>query len=175
MLNTTDDAVGVLRRLSPPVVPSVPNGGLRVNLHFAEDDWVTERPAAVLGFCADFLAELGRLADLPLIALPLIAYSDGRIDQRSAVKRVRAAVTERGIEVADPLVLTPDGLAEVVPDLLHASLTLSCSYHVALTSLMLEIPTVLISDNPYYTQKSAGLSEAFGLPPGFTPSVDTPS
>lgn len=70
--------------------------------------------------------------------------------------------------------LRPAGLAAAAPGLCEASLTLSCSYHVALTSLMLEVPAVLIGDNPYYEQKAAGLSEAFGLPPELTPSTADP-
>ncbi len=68
--------------------------------------------------------------------------------------------------------LRPAALADATGVLRRSNLTLSCSYHVALTSLLLEVPTVLISDNPYYEQKAAGLREAFGLPPEFTVSTD---
>ncbi len=174
VIETADDAVGVLRRLPAPEAPDVSDRELHVNLHFAEHDWVGERPQAVLDFYADFLAELGKLADLPVIAHPLIAYLDGRVDEEQAFGAVREVCAARGIKAAGSLVLRPAGLAALAPGLREASLTLSCSYHVALTSLMLEVPAVLISENPYYEQKAAGLSEAFGLPPELTPSTADP-
>lgn len=165
---TADDAIGVLGRLRVGDGSAAANGQLRVNLHFAEHDWVSERPSATLDFYAGFVAELGRLADRPVLAQPLIAYLDGRIDERPAVERLGAACGAAGIEVAEPVVLRPSLLTETVPRLSQASLTLSCSYHVALTSLMLEVPAVLLGDNPYYEQKAAGLIEDFGLPDAFT-------
>jgi hypothetical protein len=66
------------------------------------------------------------------------------------------------------VVLRPATLEQTAPGLRQASLTLSCSYHVALTSLMLEVPAVLLSNNPYYAQKAAGLREDFELPAPFT-------
>ena len=174
VIETADDAVGVLRLLPGPEAPRVFDGDLHINLHFAEHDWVSEHPDAVLDFYTCFLAELGRLAGLPVVAHPLIAYLDGRVDERRSVGRLRDTCAERGIKVAESLVLRPTGLAAAAPGLRQASLTLSCSYHVALTSLMLEVPAVLIGDNTYYEQKAAGLSEAFGLPPELTPSTADP-
>jgi hypothetical protein len=170
-LNTGDDAIGPLGRLPARDGPLPDDGRLHLNLHFAEHDWVTERPQAVLGFYAGFVAELGRLANRPVVAQPLIAYLDGRIDERAAVERLAGACAAIGVEVAEPLVLRPAGLAEAAPRLRAASMTLSCSYHVALTSLMLGVPAVLIGDNTYYEQKAAGLREDFGLPPAFTASA----
>ena len=174
-VNTGDDAIGVLGRL-PSSSPAADDGRLHLNLHFAEHGWVTERPNELLDFYVGFLAELGRLAGRPLAVQPLIAYLDVRQDERPGVERLAAACAAAGIEVAEPLVLRPTSLAEAAAALRQAQLTLSCSYHVALTSLMLEVPAVLIGDNAYYEQKAAGLREDFGLPPAFTgPATSDPA
>ncbi|HET6999508.1 MAG TPA: polysaccharide pyruvyl transferase family protein [Solirubrobacterales bacterium] len=172
---TGDDAVGVLRRLTPAKSPAANDEALHLNLHFAEHEWMGERPETVLDFYRGFVAELGRLAERPLRIQPLIAYFDGRIDEHPAAERLRAACADLGAEVAETLVLRPATLAEAVPQLGGAALTLSCSYHVALTSLLLEVPAILVGDNPYYEQKAAGLTADFGLPAAFTitSSVDS--
>jgi hypothetical protein len=170
-LDSGDDAVGLLGRLPVAAPPAADDGPLRLNLHFAEHGWVSERPGVVLGFYAGFLAELADRAGRPLLAQPLIAYLDGRVDERAGVERLRAACGPLAIEIAEPLLLRPANLAEAAPRLRAASLTLSCSYHVALTSLMLEVPAVLIGDNRYYEQKAAGLRADFGLSPAFAPTA----
>ncbi len=176
VLEVSDDAVGVLGCLTPggaaPGGAATEAGPFQVNLHFAEHDWMGERPQAVLDFCLDFVTELGRRAGRAPLAQPLIAYLDPRVDERGVVERLRRACAERGIEAGEPLVLRSATVAAAAPRLRAASLTLSCSYHVALTSLMLEVPAVLIGDNAYYEQKAAGLREAFSLPPAFTASAE---
>jgi polysaccharide pyruvyl transferase WcaK-like protein len=166
--NTGDDAIGTLSRLAAPGASVADDGRLHLNLHFAEHEWVTGRPRAVLDFYAGFVAELGRLANRAVAVQPLIAYLDARVDERPAVARLADACAAAGAVVAEPLVLRPASLPDAAPLLRAAALTLSCSYHVALTSLMLEVPAVLIGDNPYYEQKAAGLCEDFGLPDAFT-------
>jgi hypothetical protein len=168
VIETGDDAIGVLGRLPGAGEPAADaDRRLLVNLHFAEHAWVSERPAAMLDFYTGFVAELGRLARRPVVAQPLIAYLDGRIDERGGVERLTAALGSRGVEVAEPLRLQPADLDATAPGLRGAELTLSCSYHVALTSLMLGVPALLIGDNDYYEQKAAGLREDFGLPASF--------
>lgn len=171
-LETGDDAIGLLGRL--PLAPdSAPaDGRLQLNLHFAAHSWASDRPEGVLDFYTGFLAELSRLADRPLLAQPLIAYLDRRVDERAGIERLQAACRPLGVEIAEPLVLRPTGLMEAAARLRQASLTLSCSYHVALTSLMLGVPAVLVGDNPYYEQKAAGLGADFGLPPAFAPAAN---
>ncbi|MDX6595128.1 MAG: hypothetical protein QOI72_510 [Solirubrobacterales bacterium] len=171
VLATGDDAIGLLGRPPSADAAATGDGRLHLNLHFAEHDWISERPGTVLEFYAGFLAELGRLADRPVLARPLIAYLDGRVDERVAIERLRAACSPLGIEIAEPLLLRPASLGEAASRLREASLTLTCSYHVALTSLMLQVPAVLIADNPYYAQKAAGLREGFELPPAFAPAA----
>jgi hypothetical protein len=170
VLATADDAVAILGALPAATAPA-DQGPLRVNLHFAEHDWVSRRPEAVLGFYRSFLRELAHRADRPLAVQPLIVYFGGRIDERPAIERLRVACAEIGAEAAEPLALRPATLGENAPRLGTADLTLSCSYHVALTSLMLGVPAILLGDNPYYEQKAAGLAEDFGLPSAFMPSA----
>lgn len=167
---SADDAVAVLGTL-PGNGHRSGNGKLRVNLHFAEHEWVSGRPDEVLDFYSSFLAELSRQAGKPVAAQPLLAYFGGRIDERPATERLRAAGSAIGAEVAEPLPLRPATLGEAAPVIGAADLTLSCSYHVALTSLMLGVPAVLLGDNAYYEQKAAGLVEDFGLPATFMPSA----
>jgi polysaccharide pyruvyl transferase WcaK-like protein len=171
VVRAVDDAVALLA--APAAAsPAGPNGQLRVNLHFAEHAWASERPEAVLDFYTNLLAELVRLSERPLLAQPLIAYLDRRVDERPALERLGVVCADLGVEVAEPLLLRPASLAETGPRLRAADLTVSCSYHVALTSLMLEVPAVLLGDNAYYAQKAAGLAEDFGLPAAFRPSAD---
>jgi polysaccharide pyruvyl transferase WcaK-like protein len=171
--DTGDDAIGLLQRL--PTLDSKARDGaqLLVNVHFAEHGWVSARPDALIDLYPRLLKELGRLAGLPIVARPVIAYQDGRVDERAAAERLRIACVAHGIEVTEPQLLRPASLVETAPLLGEASLTVSCSYHVALTSLVLEVPTVLVADNPYYEQKAAGLAAAFGLPPTFTTVATT--
>jgi hypothetical protein len=160
-----DDAVGALARLRPAEPPD--EGPLRVNLHFTDHDWVTGEAQSLLGFYGDLLARLGREVDRPIVAQPLIAYLDPRVDESPAAERLAAALRERGVEVQEPVVLRPAGLGAAAAAMSAASFTLACSYHVALTSLMLGLPTLTVAHNPFYEQKSAGLLDAFSQPAGF--------
>lgn len=170
-IDTSDDAVGVLRSLPGTGQPHQPETAqLRVNVHYAEHGWVTDEPSRMIEFQPQLLAELGRLTGRSVSAQPVIAYLDQRIDENVLAGKFAAACAERGIDVEEPLVLRPQRAAESAPLLRRASLTLSCSYHVALTSLLLGVPTAVIRDNPYYEQKAAGLATAFGLPEALLPS-----
>jgi polysaccharide pyruvyl transferase WcaK-like protein len=165
-----DDAIGAMLRLPSPDRPGPGDGKLRLNVHFAEHGWMGQDPDRVLDFYLRLVAELGRLAGRPLAVQPLIAYCDGRIDERPASERLRSACAELGAAVAEPLVLRPARLADAARRLGQANITLSCSYHAALTSLMLEVPALLVGDNAYYEQKATGLIEDFGLPSAFAPA-----
>ncbi len=171
---TADDAVAVLGQLAPAEGEARADGGrLLVNLHFAEHDWVSDSSDDLLGLHAGLVAELARLTGRAAVAQPLIAYMDGRVDERAAAERLGAACSALGVELAEPLVLRPAELPQAAPRLAAADLTVSCSYHVALTSLMLGVPAILCGDSPYYAQKAAGLGEDFELPPTFTVTAST--
>jgi len=177
VIDTGDDAVGALLRLDREVATSKPERRLRLNLHVAEHSWVTERPAAIAEFQAALAAELGRRAGMPVLAQPLVAYADRHVDDRGALDRLGAACAAHGVELAAARLLQPAGLGEALSEMRAATLTISCSYHVALTSLLVGVPAALLRDTAYYEQKAAGLSESFGLPPGLAldSSMDTAS
>lgn len=167
VVETADDAVGDLRKLRPDAPAAGAGEELRLNLHIAEHPWVTGRPQAMAEFHAGLAGELGRGAGRPVLVQPLIAYDDRRVSEREALDRLATACAARGIEAAEPRVLLPTGLAPALTAIGGAELTISCSYHVALTSLLLGVPAILLGDNAYYEQKAAGLAEAFDLPAGF--------
>jgi len=174
VLSTGDDAVGILGGLA--AAPAGEERPLVVNLHFAEHSWVTDEPEAVRSFDLGLLSELQRIADRPLRVRPLLAYLDPRVDERPGWERFAAACAERGIEVGEARILRPATVAAEAPELSRAFLTVSSSFHVALTSLLLGVPALLLRDNPYYDQKAKGLLADFDLPAEFSPSSqDDPS
>jgi Polysaccharide pyruvyl transferase len=167
VLNSGDDAIGILGHLPRRPAPAA-DGPLEVNVHVAEHDWVTETPDRVASFVARFLTELASRAGRPLRARPLLTYVDPRVDERPAVARLEAACAGSAVEVIEPRLLRPATVADLAPELARAAVTVSCSYHAALTSLMLGIPAALLGDNAYYEQKAAGLLDDFGLPSAFS-------
>jgi hypothetical protein len=173
--NSGDDAVGVLSAIGPPQPQAPADSSLTVNVHFAEHEWVTDLPGSIRDFDLGFLAELSNLTAQRMRIRPLLAYLDPRIDERVGLESFSAACVELGIELAEPLVLRPANAAEIATELGDAAFTLSSSYHVALTSLLLAIPTAILRDNDYYAQKAQGLISDFHLPPDFSPrSTDDP-
>jgi polysaccharide pyruvyl transferase WcaK-like protein len=167
--NTGDDAVGILSR----AVDDLAGAALDVvNVHIAEHEWVTDDPDALRIFDVGLLEELARLGGRPLRVRPLVAYLDPRVDEEPGLARFAAACAERGIELDEARVLRPAGLAADAGDLSRAVLTISCSFHVALTSLLLGVPAVLLRNNPYYDQKARGLLADFELPAEFSPSYE---
>lgn len=135
---------------------------------------MTAEAQPLLEFYVELLAELGVQTDRPLVAQPLVAYLDPRVDERPAAARLAAALSRRGVEVREPIVLRPADLGSAAAELDSSSFTLACSYHAALTSLMLGLPTLVVAHNPFYEQKAAGLLDAFGQPDMFAirPGID---
>jgi hypothetical protein len=173
--NGGDDAVGIL---APTATgrEHARQAELEVNVHIAEHEWVTDRPDAVRDFDVGLLAELSRLAGRPLRVRPLLAYLDPRIDERPGLERFAAACAEKEIELLEPRVMRPSDSAEQIGELGTAALTVSSSYHVALTSLLAAVPAAILRDNDYYAQKAGGLLADFGLPAEFAPrSSDDPA
>jgi hypothetical protein len=89
--NGGDDSVGILAAVGTERMPEPPASPLVVNVHFAEHEWVTDRPDLVREFDARVLAELSRLAGRPLQVRPLLAYLDPRIDERRGLERFASA------------------------------------------------------------------------------------
>jgi hypothetical protein len=173
---TGDDAVGaILAAAGNDGVSNRPvaaAGPLRVNLHIGAHGHVSDDPGSLASFETALLEELAARAGRPLSVQPLLAYNDDRIDERPTTEGAAAALRERGHEVAAPVVLRTSSLRDGAgANVAAAALTVSCSYHVALTSLLLGVPAALLADNDYYRQKAAGLSEDFGLPAVFAPTL----
>jgi hypothetical protein len=173
VLETGDDALGAI-----PTDPSADGRAelgakIVINLHFAEHDWVSGRPGGLRDRILDFASELGRRAGRPVLLRPLLAYVDDRIDERPGMAELAAEATRRGMEVEEPRLLRPAELALVLPEMRQAVATITCSYHVALTSLLLGVPTATFADNPYYEQKAAGLAASFGLPSSFALTAES--
>jgi hypothetical protein len=154
---TGDDAVAVL-----PEPSGVEKDVRRVNVHIAEHSWATDDPDAAPRRWLDVLGEFGQ----PPIVQPLIAYLDRVTSEQSAAERFAATCRDRGFEVTEPIVLRPEVLPDAARVIESATLTLSCSYHVALMSLLLGVPAELASTNRYYEQKAAGLEADFSDPGG---------
>lgn len=162
---TGDDSVGTIVR-SLGDAPR-PGGGqaLTVNLHICAEPWVTDDPTATLAFIERFLDGLGDAAGKRLHLQPVIAYDDGRVSERprlrsftSPRRRPRAVAA-----VAEPIALSSAQLGPGIETLRRAALTVSCSYHVSLTSLLAGVPAVLLFGNDYYAQKADGLCRDFAL------------
>jgi polysaccharide pyruvyl transferase WcaK-like protein len=153
---TGDDAVAVLPE------PSGVTKEQRVNVHVAEHSWVTDRPGDAASRWLEALAEF----DQAPVVQPLVPYHDRVTSELAAAERFAATCRKAGYETAGPLVLRPETLASAAPVIESAQLTLSCSYHVALTSLLLGVPAELARDSRYYEQKAAGLAADFGNPGG---------
>jgi Polysaccharide pyruvyl transferase len=155
-----DDATPFLRALADADDPVL-------NLHVNDGIWVSESPDEMLERVVILLCELGRAAGTPLRLQPVIAYEDPRVSER----RVVGALLERfgdeleaaGIAPVDPLDLLEDALCGDLARFRRARLTVACSYHVTLTSLLAGMPALLLADNGYYDQKAEGLRVLFGL------------
>jgi hypothetical protein len=147
-------------RGQPLADPSRPP--LAVNVQLSLADYVTEHPNRLLNVVASVVAELRRLTG-PDVRLNLItAYEDARISERRHLERLREAIDCDG--TAGPILHMLSELEEGFARFREADLTLCCSYHVGLTSLLLGIPALLVHSNGYYRQKHRGLVRAFGLP-----------
>jgi Polysaccharide pyruvyl transferase len=171
---TGDDAIGVLARFRNGAGARGDRAALRVNLHAGAGDWMSDDPDALVAYLSRFVAEVGRASGRRLEIQPLIAYDDDRVSDREVAARVLEAIGGLGAapSVRDPIVMRPATLASAIGAIAEAGVTVSCSYHVALTTLMLAQPTVLVRQNEYYAQKAYGLQRDFSLPPELLPSAD---
>lgn len=148
--------------LSSPAIA----GEQLVNLHVNDGIWVSESPEELLERVADLLCALGRAAG-PLRLQPTIAYEDPRVSERRIVaglfERFDDELEAAGIAPIDPIDILEDALDHQLARFRRARLTVACSYHVTLTSLLAGIPALLLAENSYYDQKAAGLRDLFGL------------
>lgn len=139
----------------------------KVNLHVNDGGWISEDAEALRTQIVDVLLALGRASDEPLRLQPVVAYEDPRISERGILAGLIAQHGEElasvGFEPLEPLDVLDDALRNRLASFRRARLTVSCSYHVTLTSLLAGIPAVMLAHNEYYAQKAAGLRELFDL------------
>jgi len=161
-VNTGDDAVGTVARALDAAGEHPPAAGLTVNLHVCAEPWVTDDPAGLVGFISRYLEAVAGRAGGGLRIQPLIAYDDGRISERPQLEAVLARCL-RFATMAEPIALQPATLASALQTMRRAAVTVSCSYHVSLTSLLAGVPSVLLFGNEYYAQKAGALRRDFPL------------
>lgn len=141
-----------------------------VNLHLNDGNWISDDPESLRVQLVDLIRALGTASDEPLELQPVIAYEDPRISERAIVagllEQHRGEIESAGLTVAEPLDVLADAAHDRLAAFRRARLTVSCSYHVSLTSLVAGIPVVLLAQNEYYAQKAAGLRDLFELSPG---------
>jgi Polysaccharide pyruvyl transferase len=158
-----DDALPLL-----DLGPAVPED--LVNLHLNGGDWVSDEAEAMIGRVIAIVRRLGEASSRPLELQPVVAYEDDRVSEASLISEVlgrhRDDLGQVGVTPITPLEVLADASHNGLAGFRRARLTVSCSYHVALTSLLAGIPTMLLAGNRYYEQKSAGLRDLFGLDEG---------
>ncbi len=136
-----------------------------VNLHLNDGSWISDEPESLPGKVIGLLRSLGFASEEPLELQPVIAYEDPRVSERQVIAKLLEQrvneLEEAGFIVTEPLDVLEDAIDNDLAAFGRARLTVSCSYHVTLTSLLAGIPTVLLAQNDYYAQKAAGLRDLF--------------
>lgn len=141
-----------------------------VNFHLNLSGWISEDAARLEARIVRFLCNLADATDRPLKLQPVVAYEDPRISERAELERFLDRhgdeLEAHGVSAVAALDILDDAVRGGLGGFRSAQMTVSCSYHVTLTSLLAGIPAVLLSDNSYYDQKAAGLRDLFGIAPG---------
>lgn len=141
-----------------------------VNLHVNDGSWISEEPESVRRRIVALVRDLGMATDEPLELQPIVAYEDPRVSERGILsqllERHRGELEDAGLKLSKPLDVLEDAVCNGLAAFRRARLTVSCSYHVTLSSLLAGIPAVLLAQNDYYAQKAAGLRDLFQLGPG---------
>lgn len=149
-----------------------------VNLHVNDGSWISDRPEAMRENVVSLVRELGLANGEQLELQPVVAYEDPRVSEREIVsdllERQRGRLEKAGLRPTEPLDILDDAISNDLTTFRRARLTVSCSYHVALTSLLAGIPAVLLAQNDYYAQKAAGLRDLFRLGPTRVGVAGTP-
>ena len=171
VLRTGDDAVGILKHADPPD-PGPRGDDWSLNLHFCPGEWVADDPARARAWLRDLVAEIARLTGERIRVQPLIAYEDPSLSERADLATLCAELERQsGITSAEPIVLTATAILDHAATVGSARLSVSTSYHVALTSLLLGVPAVLVQETAYYAQKASGLRADFKLPEAAFPDL----
>ena len=159
-----DDATLLIASLAS--ARSTVAGGVRarrrpsVNVHVSLEPYVTDSADRLLAAGASAVDAILELTDGGVSVNLMTGYEDDRISETRHLERLIAALDRRLDDVR--LVELLDEAERGFPGIAGASLTVSCSYHAALTSLLLSVPTLLLYDNDYYRHKHEQLERSFG-------------
>jgi hypothetical protein len=99
----------------------------------------------------------------------VVAYDDRRISERPLLEDFATRFLISAGEAA-PVSFTVENatdrrMQDPRWERQRPDLTISCSYHVAMTSLLHDVPVVYLFGNDYYRQKALSLQAGFGLSP----------
>jgi hypothetical protein len=92
----------------------------------------------------------------------LSVYADGRISDVTTLQRLEERFAAAGLEAR--IVPFLDALLDGDSAVADTALTIACSYHVALTSLLAGVPVINLYENAYYLEKLEGLARVFHVP-----------
>jgi hypothetical protein len=178
-----DDAVGFLGEIPTSSDPidaraSARAGDFHVDLHLSGESYATTDVNRLGRFAADLLTGIQREAAMPVAVRLVVAYDDRRISERPFVEDFATKFLISPCEARTLSFTVEDATDRRIHDPLwerqRPDLTISCSYHVALTSLLHGVPVVYLFETDYYRQKAASLQAGFGLSPELTVDASDP-
>jgi polysaccharide pyruvyl transferase WcaK-like protein len=161
-----DDALGLLLESARHTPTASMSASGVINVHVSTESYVTPNSARRLDVVVDILGRLAQRSEVSQINL-IVAFGDERISERDVATQTAAMIggmTELRRASVDVVDITRRLLSgeSVLP---AAQFCVSSSYHVALSSIVAEVPTVLMWSGDYYREKAEGLAELFDLPP----------
>lgn len=178
-----DDAVGVLGEI--PELRDTIDGGprsregdLRLDLHLSGESYATTDPKRLSRFVADLLTALRHEAARHVSVRLVVAYEDRRITERPFLEGFASQFLTAANEVGTISFTVENATDRRIQDprweRQRPDLTISCSYHVAMTSLLHDVPVIYLFGNDYYSQKAKSLQAGFGLSTELTVNMADP-
>lgn len=138
---------------------------LTVSVHTNLAEYSSSAPERRLKRISKTLAAVAHHFGSGLICDLLVAYPSDHVQEEEAAHQLEA-IYARSVTAgeAPPLKFRRRNVFKEIVDgtfRFDASFLVTCSYHIALTGLLSNCPTLLLADNDYYRQKAAGLRNAF--------------
>ena len=178
-----DDAVGVLggnptSSDTTDARPDAGNDGFRVDLHLTGESYAITDGPRLGGLATDLLTAIQRETGTHVSVRLVVAYQDRRISEGPFMEDFAAEFLKSASEAGRFSFTVEDATTRRIEDprweRWRPDLTISCSYHVAMTSLLHEVPVVYLVETDYYRQKAMSLQAGFGLSPELTIDVTDP-
>jgi len=167
IMETADDTIAAFAALPARTASARAEGPPKLNLQAADNPWMFADPDAPVDYLVRFVDELAKAGEgRTTHVLPLVAFEDSRTTERGAYEAFisRPLDGRRQLLMERRLALGAVGLDRQAEALRDAALTVCCSYHTALFSLMAGVPAALLVETPHYEEKGAALKRSFGLP-----------